>query len=37
MSRHVTTVLAARGTLMTRDLRAAATYELLDVNYELVV
>ena len=31
------TVLAARGTLMTRDLRAAATYKLLDINYELVV
>ena len=31
------TVLAARGTLMTRDLRAAATDKLLDINYELVV
>lgn len=31
------TVLKAGGTLATRDARAAATYRLLNVNYELVV
>ena len=31
------TVLKAQGTLVTRDIRAAGTYRLLNADYELVL